>query len=266
MRLRSRLFTPLVGIAAALAITIPTTPSNAIVGGGNASAGEYPWMAAVYLGNPNGGQFCGGTLVRPTVVLTAAHCILGLPGPVISGVLVGRLTLNGTGGDMIPAAGFVIHPGWAPGANTFDIAAIKLTRPPLAPAGATPLPWATSADASFFAAGDTATVTGWGATSEGGSGSNTLKEATVPIVSDADCSEAYIIVASQHLCAGYPQGGTDTCQGDSGGPLMVRNGAGNFILAGITSFGNGCARAGFPGVYTEVAGMTAFITAMTTGA
>ena len=262
MRLRNRLIT-LVGVTAAVAFSIPAVPANAIVGGGLASPGEYPWMAAVYLGNPNGGQFCGGTLVRPTVVITAAHCILGLPAPVISGVLVGRTTLNGTGGDMVPAAGYVIHPGWAPGANTFDMAAIRLTRPPL-PGTASPLPWATTADASFFAAGDTATVIGWGATSEGGSGSNALKEATVPIVSDAQCAETYgvLLIASQHLCAGYPQGGTDTCQGDSGGPLMVRNASNQFILAGITSFGIGCGRPDTPGVYTEVAAMTTFINAM----
>lgn len=260
MRFRTRLIRPLAGITAALALTVPTTPSNAIVGGTNASAGEYPWMAAVYFGDPDGGQFCGGTLVRPTIVITAAHCILGVPAPVISGVLVGRTTLNGTGGDMVPAAGFVIHPAWNAGLNIFDIAAIRLTRPAV---GATPLPWATSADASFFAAGDTATVTGWGATREDGSGSNALKEATVPIVSDAECAKAYGVrlVASQHLCAGYPQGGTDTCQGDSGGPLMVRNGSNQFILAGITSFGIGCARPGIPGVYSEVASLTSFIDA-----
>ena len=261
MRFPRRLISSLVGVTAALAIAVPTTPSNAIVGGTNASAGEYPWMAAVYLGSPSSGQFCGGTLVRPTIVITAAHCILGVPAPVISGVLVGRTTLNGTGGDMVPAAGFVIHPAWNAGLNIFDIAAIRLTRP--AGGGSSPLPWATSADAQWFSAGDTATVIGWGATSEGGNGSNALKEATVPIVSDAGCTSAYGIqyVANQHLCAGYPQGGTDTCQGDSGGPLMVRNGAGQFILAGITSWGNGCARAGYPGVYSRVANLTSFIDA-----
>ncbi|HWL35595.1 MAG TPA: serine protease [Frankiaceae bacterium] len=260
MRFPNRFVSSLVGITAALAIAVPTTPSNAIVGGTNASAGEYPWMAAVYFGSPSG-QFCGGTLVRPTIVITAAHCILGVPAPVISGVLVGRTTLNGTGGDMVPAAGFVIHPAWNAGLNTFDIAAIRLTRPAV---GATPLPWATPSDAAWFGAGDTATVIGWGATSEGGSGSNSLKEATVPIVSDAGCTASYGVqyVAYSHLCAGYPQGGTDTCQGDSGGPLMVRNGSGQFILAGITSFGVGCARAGYPGVYTRVANMTSFIDAM----
>ena len=85
----------------------------------------------------------------------------------------------------------------------------------------------------------------------------------MPIVSDAQCAETYGVqlVASQHLCAGYPQGGTDTCQGDSGGPLMVRNGSNQFILAGITSFGIGCARPDIPGVYSEVASLTAFIDA-----
>ena len=260
MRFRHRFLSPVVGIAAALSIAITPTSSQAIVGGGNASAGEYPWMAAVYLGSPNGGQFCGGTLVRPTIVITAAHCILGAPAPVISGVMIGSTTLN-SGGELIPAAGFVIHPAWNAGLNIFDIAAIRLTRASLL---GTPLPWATSADAQWFEAGDTATVIGWGATREGGSGSNALKEATVPIVSDAGCSDAYGVqyVAYQHICAGYPQGGTDTCQGDSGGPMMVRNGSNQFILAGITSWGVGCAEAGFPGVYSRVANLTTFIDAV----
>lgn len=261
MRLRNRLFASALAV---LSLGFVSAPSNAIVGGGFASAGEYPYMAAVYLGSPSSGQFCGGTLIRPTIVITAAHCILGVPAPAVSGVLIGRTTLNGSGGEMIPAAGFVIHPAWNVGLNIFDIAAIKLTRA----SSAQPLPWATTADASFFAAGDTATVVGWGATSEGGSGSNSLKEATVPIVSDASCTASYGIqhVPSQHLCAGYPQGGTDTCQGDSGGPLMVRNASNQFILAGITSWGNGCARAGYPGVYSEVANLTTFIDAVVLGA
>ena len=251
--------------AAVLATFAP--PATGIVGGGYASAGEYPWMAAVYLGSPSSGQFCGGTLVKPTVVITAAHCILGLPAPHVSGVLLGRLTLNGTGGEQIPATGFVIHPLWNAANNTYDIAAIKLARP----SSQTPLAWAVPGQEALFAPGVTATVTGWGATSEGGDGSNELKEASVPIVSDATCAAYYGgiplgITPDQHLCAGYAKGGTDTCQGDSGGPLMVRNASNQYILAGITSFGDGCARPNAYGVYSQVATLSSFITVMTTGA
>ncbi len=262
--LRSRIATMVAAAGAAAVLATTATPAQSIVGGGFASAGEYPAMAAVYLGSPQSGQFCGGTLVRPTVVITAAHCILGLPAPHVTGVLIGRLTLNGTGGEMIPAAGFVIHPGWNAANNTNDIAAIKLERA----STATPMPWAVPGQESLWAPGVSATVVGWGATSEGGSGSNALKEATVPVVSDTQCDAWYdgAITPSQHICAGYQQGGTDTCQGDSGGPLLVKDATNKFLLAGITSWGEGCARRERPGVYSEVAALSTFITAMTLGA
>lgn len=261
---RSRLTSLIAAAGAALVLTSTATPSNAIVGGGLASSGEYPWMAAVYLGSPSSGQYCGGTLVKPTVVITAAHCILGLPAPHVTGVLLGRLTLNGTGGEQIPIAGFVIHPLWNAANNTYDIAAVKLQRA----STQTPLPWAVPGQEALWAPGVTATVTGWGATSEGGNGSNALKEATVPVVSDTQCDAWYggAITPSQHVCAGYQQGGTDTCQGDSGGPMMVRDTNNNFLLAGITSWGDGCAKKERPGVYSEVATLSSFISAMTTGA
>ncbi len=83
-----------------------------------------------------------------------------------------------------------------------------------------------------------------------------LQKATVPIVSDAKCAAAYgtSFDAATMVCAGYDQGGTDTCQGDSGGPLVV---AGK--LAGITSWGEGCARPGKYGVYTRVSAVSSFI-------
>jgi len=105
-----------------------------------------------------------------------------------------------------------------------------------------------------------ATVAGWGATSEGGAGSDRLKEVALPIVSDAQCAAHYgsSTVAATEVCAGYPEGGQDSCQGDSGGPFMVRNG-GSWLLAGIVSWGDGCARPGVPGVYAEVGALASFI-------
>ena len=97
------------------------------------------------------------------------------------------------------------------------------------------------------------TIAGFGATSEGGDTPDTLQKAQVPVTTDADCAAAYdSFDASTMLCAGYPQGGTDTCQGDSGGPLFGRTGAGALKVVGATSFGEGCARPGKPGVYARV--------------
>ena len=97
------------------------------------------------------------------------------------------------------------------------------------------------------------TVMGWGATREGGPQSAALRKATVPFVSDASCGRAYPELApATEICAGFQQGGVDTCQGDSGGPMIKTLSTGAVREVGIVSYGNGCARPGFPGVYGEV--------------
>ena len=96
-------------------------------------------------------------------------------------------------------------------------------------------------------------VSGWGTTSEGGSTPDVLMHVKVPIVSDAECRDAYgqSEIEDSMLCAGVPEGGKDSCQGDSGGPLACED-TGSRYLAGVVSWGYGCARPNYPGVYTEV--------------
>jgi len=90
-------------------------------------------------------------------------------------------------------------------------------------------------------------------TSEGGDAPDVLQKAQVPVTTDAYCGNSYSnFDARTMLCAGYPQGGTDTCQGDSGGPMYGRTAAGALRVVGATSFGEGCARPGKPGVYARV--------------
>jgi len=140
---------------------------------------------------------------------------------------------------------------------TNDIAAIRLTTP-LTLNGDTVnaicLP-----DASLRATG-TAVVTGWGATREGGAVSNQLMEVSVPIVDDQTCDDLYAevggsgMIFDSMICAGdVEDGGVDSCQGDSGGPFIVPGNNSSWVLAGVVSWGYGCAEPGFPGVYTEVA-------------
>merc|ERR1712228_937949 len=97
-------------------------------------------------------------------------------------------------------------------------------------------------------------VSGWGTTTEGGSTPSSLMDVTVPIVSDQECRDAYgqNDVDDSMICAGLPEGGKDSCQGDSGGPLACSD-TGSTYLAGIVSWGYGCARPSYPGVYCDVA-------------
>ena len=86
----------------------------------------------------------------------------------------------------------------------------------------------------------------------------------MPFVSDSTCQQSYPgLIASDMICAGYPQGGVDTCQGDSGGPMFRRNSTNQWIEVGIVSWGNGCARPNFPGVYSQVSTFSSAITAAT---
>ena len=95
-------------------------------------------------------------------------------------------------------------------------------------------------------------MTGFGKLESEGEQARYLRQATVPLVSQDECRRSYRRLTSQMLCAGYPRrGGIDSCQGDSGGPLVCRE-RGRFYLAGVVSYGIGCARPGYPGVYVNV--------------
>ena len=108
------------------------------------------------------------------------------------------------------------------------------------------------APARYTPVGDLQAI-GWGTLVEGGSIPDRLQEVTVPLVTDAACRAAYLLVNYIYetmICAG--EAGKDACQGDSGGPLVNTDSNGTVYLVGLTSFGVGCARPRYPGVYTEV--------------
>ena len=102
-----------------------------------------------------------------------------------------------------------------------------------------------------FRPGKRCTVTGFGAIKEGGPQATTLMKVVVPLISNRKCSKSYGQISDKKVCAGYDRGQKDSCQGDSGGPLVCMRG-GKFYLTGVVSYGSGCARPGFPGVYANV--------------
>ncbi|MFE2968252.1 S1 family peptidase [Streptomyces sp. NPDC059340] len=213
-----------------------------IVGGTTTTTTAYPFMMQITDASQN--QFCGGTLVAANKVVTAAHCMVGETTSSVR-VVGGRTYLNGTNGTVSKVSKIWINPDYTDATNGDDVAVLTLSTS----MSYTPASYVASTDTGVYAAGATARIIGWGTTSESGSSSNQLRTATVPIVSNSSCSGSYgsDFVASDMVCAGYTNGGTDTCQGDSGGPLLIGG-----VLAGITSWGNGCAEAGYPGVYTRL--------------
>ena len=259
-RLRSLLGTALAAatlsmacVSVAEAAPTPTADGEVgaqIVGGTRASTSTYPWV--VYLATSSGFQYCGGTLVAPNKVVTAAHCTVGDSASAVR-VVAGRDDKNSTAGTTARVTKIWIHPSYSTVTKGKDIAVLTLS---------TSMPYTTasyvsSSQTGVYAAGTTARILGWGTTSAGGNSSNQLRTATVPTVSNSTCSSAYgsRFLSSDMVCAGYTAGGVDTCQGDSGGPLLIGG-----VLAGITSWGDGCADAGIPGVYTRLTTFSSLVT------
>ena len=234
-----------VGSAALATPAVANSNSPTVVGGTRAAQGEFPWMVRLSMG-------CGGALYTQQIVLTAAHCV-GATGPTTSiTATLGVVDLQDPSRIQVRSTYVLRAPGY--NGNGRDWALIKLASPVSLPT----LPIATTTAYN----NGTFTVAGWGAASEGGAQQRFLLKANVPFVSDASCQQSYpSLIPSQEICAGLPQGGVDTCQGDSGGPMFRRDASNNWIQVGITSWGSGCARPNFPGVYTEVSTFAADIAA-----
>ncbi|MGA5553709.1 S1 family peptidase [Streptomyces lavendulocolor] len=218
----------------------PTNASAApqpVVGGTQAAQGEFPWMVRLSMG-------CGGSLLTQQIVLTAAHCVSGSGNNTSITATAGVVDLQSASAIKVRSTKVLQAPGY--NGKGKDWALIKLARP-------INLPTLNIATDTAYNSG-TFTVAGWGATREGGGQQRYLRKATVPFVSDASCQQSYgnELVPGEEICAGYIQGGVDTCQGDSGGPMFRRDNAGAWIQVGIVSWGQGCARPDYPGVYTEV--------------
>jgi len=237
-----RRFAVLVVAAAALVAAAPSASAEVqIVGGERVSIATHPWV--VYLTDPNGSQFCGGTLVAPTKVLTAAHCSVGRSASSFR-VVAGREDKKSAEGLASGVSKVWVNPDYVEADRGEDVAVLTLRKS----LPYQPLPLAVASDSGLYAVGTSAAVYGWGRLSEQGSTSRYLLGATVPLTSDDTCGTAYPqYISAQMVCAGFPAGGVDTCQGDSGGPLVAGG-----KLIGVTSWGEGCARAGKPGVYARV--------------
>ncbi|MER7641476.1 serine protease [Streptomyces sp. NPDC126522] len=254
---------PLVLAAAASAIplvsAVPAAADSIVVGGFPVDVSVSPWTVALSsrdrFGGTRAGQFCGAVAVDRTTVLTAAHCmaddVLGAPPHRATDLkaITGRTDLLSDRGREIAVRTVSVNPAYDPATNAGDFAVLTLAEPL---SQSSVIKMAPSGDPAY-APGTAATVYGWGDLTGSGDYAGSLHGASVHVLPDARCEEAYpagsdgTYLPESMLCAGEVQGGRDACQGDSGGPLVAQG-----RLIGLVSWGSGCGRAGSPGVYTRV--------------
>jgi len=247
--------------------------TSRVVGGEEAVPYSSPWMASMRV---NGRHICGGSILTKDWIITAAHCSVESHSSSKRSFLRHFFNLK-TRGDSwhvrdhtkitIVAGEFdrsvqegpeqersvaeiIVHSDYNSQTHDKDLALLRLETPLDFSEEISPvcLP-----DADVLPT-DTCKATGWGETQDRTETNNILREASLPILDQNLCMEdiGSALITENMLCAGYQEGGIDTCQGDSGGPLVCQR-SGCWVLAGLTSFGNGCAEPQNPGVYTRVA-------------
>ncbi|XP_076630161.1 trypsin-1 [Colletes latitarsis] len=234
----------------------PLTPTGQIVGGNAVSIEKVPHQVSL---QSSGFGFCGGSIISDQWVVTAAHCMV-YPADWIT-VRAGSATKS-SGGTLHKVSEVIVHENYVTnwyGVPENDVAVMRVSTPFKMDRTRQPIKLFRQNEEARE--GISASVTGWGATREGGSTTDVLQEVSVPIVSKRSCNEAYKSyggVPEGQICAAVPEGGKDACQGDSGGPLTIGG-----RLAGLVSWGYGCARKGYPGVHTEVAAFSNWISSKT---
>ncbi|CAH0721519.1 unnamed protein product, partial [Brenthis ino] len=225
--------------------------NNRIVGGHNVTIEEFPYQVLLTVERDGENYECGGSIISTTHILTAAHCLIRA-----SYVYV-RLgaTSSNDDGEIVTSTDFTLHPNYNGKTYNNDAAIIHLDSPLEIDGVRTKIIHLAEAGKQVNP-GQYVTVTGWGATSEKGQGSDYLLAVEVPVVSNDDCRKSYKTLTERMFCAGFPEGGKDACQGDSGGPAVLKS---DKTQVGIVSFGAGCARKGYPGVYTSVSSIRGWI-------
>ncbi|XP_036413472.1 transmembrane protease serine 4a isoform X2 [Colossoma macropomum] len=224
----------------------PRAPESRIVGGQSALIENWPWQVSL---QQNGQHTCGGTLVSPNWVVTAAHCFTSMGEVSRWRVMAGRTYLSTLGGSSVDK--IIVNDNYNAARNDYDIAMMKLSKP--LTFGASVKPVCLPPHNLGLTGGAPLVVTGWGNLQENGKLSSDLQKASILLIDQVQCSNPVVYgnsITFRMLCAGYLDGKVDACQGDSGGPLVYFDR--QWMLVGVVSWGVGCARQGRPGVYTNM--------------
>jgi trypsin len=239
---------------------IPPNDDGRIVGGVEAKMNSWPWQVVMCSGSSTTScrLRCGGSIISPTHILTAAHCVIRLsPSAITIKAGAHKYTdepgVNGV--QQLKVKAIHVHPSYqSPKSFSNDAALLELEE--AIEFGPTKQPVCLPvADNGNSLEPKSAFVTGWGSIRSGGSISVPLQQVVVPFVSQQTCTDAYgaSTIDDSMVCLGnYEEGGKDSCQGDSGGPVVQKADNGKWYQYGVVSFGRGCALPKFPGVYARV--------------
>ncbi|XP_067299486.1 transmembrane protease serine 3 isoform X2 [Pseudorasbora parva] len=223
---------------------------NARIVGGNLSVeGQFPWQVSLHFQTVH---LCGGSIISSRWILTAAHCVYEYAIPMFWTVYVGLIDQPMNAAQSLAVEKIIYHRRYRPKGLDYDIALMKLVQPLIFNGFVEPICLPNFGEE--FEDGKMCWISGWGATAEGGDGSEALLSARVPLISNKVCSTPTVYqgyISPGMICAGYLEGGTDSCQGDSGGPLACEDSS-VWKLVGATSWGQGCAESNKPGVYTRI--------------
>jgi len=242
-------------------------PAFFIVGGSLARVGQFPYQVVLSVRRSYGDIICGGALISPRHILTAAHCLIGAESVQATAGSVARNFLTG-GGVATRTVGpsFIhIHENYDEALIVNDIGLVEVPIPFPINGRIRTVRLPESVDTNYDR--QRAFVSGWGRTSDLAWGpSALLKFAAINVSRHADCAGYYLRNAmyklnDNQICTDYE--GAGTCHGDSGGPLVVQEDNYEKTLIGIVSFGTSSCQSGSPSVYTSVAKYLPWIKEMT---
>ncbi|XP_048037470.1 transmembrane protease serine 2-like [Megalobrama amblycephala] len=220
-----------------------------IVGGSTVnSKGVWPWQVSLQAS----GWHCGGSIITPYWIVTAAHCVHEISNARDLTVYAGYLTRSEMRSATGNSVSRIVKHDYNPRTSDNDIALMKLKRPLTITSNVRPV--CLPNKGMYFSAPQECYITGWGTLSEGGSSPETLQEAKIQLIDRTICNSPQVYngqITDTMICAGKLQGGVDSCQGDSGGPLVTKENS-LWWLVGDTSWGEGCALRNKPGVYGNV--------------
>ncbi|XP_052432471.1 transmembrane protease serine 13a [Carassius gibelio] len=232
--------------------------ASRIIGGSTSKSGQWPWQVSLHY---TGSHVCGGSLVSPDFVVSAAHCFQGSMRN--SGnwrVYAGSISQSALQTSYLVNK-IIVNENYNSNTNDYDVALLKLSSPVTFSDTVQPVCFPTFDQT--FSDGSECWTSGFGTTQEGAaSGSTSLMGVSVNIINTLLCNSSQVYrgaITKNMICAGDMNGGRDSCQGDSGGPLVCKGDNNRWYLAGITSWGAGCGERQKPGVYSRVTSLLPWI-------